>query len=114
MCTVLLTSRSSLHALARRHDMPAIKLGHLDEQSSLALLSKRMRGRAEEEPEAARALAVLGDGLPLALTLLAQRAASRPGISLDTMLGELRDPETLLSIGDDGDDNGLRTTFSGS
>jgi tetratricopeptide (TPR) repeat protein len=113
-CTVLLTSRSSLHASARRHDIPTIKLGHLDEQNSLALLSKRMRGRAEEEPEAARSLALLGDGLPLALTLLAQRAASRPGISLVTMLGELRDPETLLSIGDDGDDDGLRTTFSGS
>ncbi len=111
-CTVLLTSRSSLHALARRHDMPTIKLGHLDDETSLTLLSKRMRGRAEEEPEAARALARLGDGLPLALTLLAQRAASRPGVGLDTMLKELRDPDTLLSIGDDGDDAGLRSTFS--
>ncbi|MFJ9780187.1 AfsR/SARP family transcriptional regulator [Amycolatopsis sp. NPDC101161] len=111
-CTVLLTSRSSLHALARRHDLPTIKLGHLDDETSLTLLSKRMRGRAEEEPDAARALARLGDGLPLALTLLAQRAASRPGVSLGTMLEELRDSDTLLSIGDDGDDAGLRSTFS--
>ncbi|WP_410631404.1 tetratricopeptide repeat protein [Amycolatopsis sp. cmx-4-83] len=113
-CTVLLTSRNSLAALARRHDIPTTKLGHLDEEQSFALLSKRMRGRAEEEPEAARALTLLGDGLPLALTLLAQRAAGRAGVSLDTMLDQLRDPETLLSIGDDGDDVGLRTTFSGS
>ncbi|WP_290058959.1 AfsR/SARP family transcriptional regulator [Amycolatopsis solani] len=113
-CTVLLTSRNSLAALARRHDIPTTKLGHLDEEESFALLSKRMRGRAEEEPDAARALTLLGDGLPLALTLLAQRAAGRAGVSLDTMLDQLRDPETLLSIGDDGDDAGLRTTFSGS
>ncbi|RSD13970.1 AfsR/SARP family transcriptional regulator [Amycolatopsis eburnea] len=113
-CTVLLTSRRSLHALARRHDIPTIRLGHLDEHDSFALLSKRMRGRADEEPDAAHALARLGDGLPLALTLLAQRAVCRPGVRLDTMLEELRDPEMLLSIGDDGDDVGLRTTFSAS
>jgi len=113
-CTVLVTSRSSLHALARRQDIPTTKLGHLDEEHSFRLLSKRMRGRAEEEPEAAHALMRLGDGLPLALTLLAQRAASRPNVSLDTMLEQLREPDTLLGIGDDGDDAGLRTTFSGS
>jgi tetratricopeptide (TPR) repeat protein len=113
-CTLLLTSRSSLHSLARRHDIPTIKLGHLDGEHSFLLLSKRMRGRAEEEPEAARALARLGDGLPLALTLLGQRAASRPGVSLGTIVEQLRDPDTLLSVGDDGDDVGLRATFSAS
>ncbi|WP_328618218.1 NB-ARC domain-containing protein [Amycolatopsis sp. NBC_00355] len=113
-CTVLITSRSSLHALARRHDIPTIKLGHLDEEHSFTLLSRRMRGRAEQEPEAAQALARLGDGLPLALTLLAQRAASRPSLGLGTMLEQLRDPDTMLSIGDDGDDASLRTTFSAS
>ncbi|MFF0146363.1 putative ATPase [Amycolatopsis sulphurea] len=112
--TLLITSRRRLKALARKYELPTLSLGYLDDHDSLALLTRRIHERAEREPDAARRIAHLCDGLPLALSLVAERAAERPGLSLSMLLGQLRDPEMLLSIGDNGDDESLRTTFSSS
>ncbi|MYW96520.1 tetratricopeptide repeat protein [Amycolatopsis rubida] len=113
-CAVIVTSRRRLSALVRRHELAALSLDRLDDRDSLELLARRLRGRGEREPDAARRIAHLCDGLPLALTLVAESAARRPGLSLATMLDQLRDPELLLSIGDDGDDQSLRAAFSSS
>ncbi|WP_406636987.1 AfsR/SARP family transcriptional regulator [Amycolatopsis sp. WGS_07] len=113
-CAVIVTSRRRLSALVRRHELAALSLDRLDDRESLELLVRRLRGRGEREPDAARRIAHLCDGLPLALTLVAENAARRPGLSLATMLDQLRDPERLLSIGDDGDDRSLRAAFSSS
>ncbi|MEW2507882.1 tetratricopeptide repeat protein [Amycolatopsis sp. NPDC047767] len=112
--TVMLTSRSPLHSVARRHGIPTLALGRLDDEQAFVLLNRRLRARADDEPEAAHALAQLCDGLPLALTLVGQRAASRPRTRLSTMLDQVRDPEMLLNIGDDGDDTSLLNAFSSS
>ncbi|MGW4402083.1 tetratricopeptide repeat protein [Amycolatopsis nivea] len=113
-CSVIVTSRRRLGALTRQHELAALSLDRLDDHDSLELFVRRLNGRAEREPDAARRIAHLCDGLPLALTLIAESAARRPGLSLSTMLDQLRDPEMLLSIGDDGDDQSLRTAFSAS
>ncbi|GAA1024367.1 MULTISPECIES: tetratricopeptide repeat protein [Amycolatopsis] len=113
-CAVIVTSRRRLGALTRRHELAALGLDRLDDHDSLELFAQRLRGRGEREPDAARRIAHLCDGLPLALTLIAESAARRPGLSLSTMLEQLRDPEMLLSIGDDGDDQSLRAAFSSS
>ncbi|WP_162834078.1 AfsR/SARP family transcriptional regulator [Amycolatopsis circi] len=113
-CAVIVTSRRRLGALTRRHELAALSLGRLDDHDSLELFVRRLRGRGERELDAARRIAHLCDGLPLALTLIAESAARRPGLSLSTMLDQLRDPEMLLSIGDDGDDQSLRAAFSSS
>ncbi|SFO54729.1 tetratricopeptide repeat protein [Amycolatopsis rubida] len=113
-CAVIVTSRRRLSALVRRHELAELSLDRLDDHDSLELFVRRLRGRGEQEPDAARRIAHLCDGLPLALTLVAESAARRPGLSLNTMLDQLRDPEMLLSIGDDGDDQSLRTAFSSS
>ncbi|ATY14166.1 SARP family transcriptional regulator [Amycolatopsis sp. AA4] len=113
-CTVIVTSRRRLGALTRRHELAALSLNRLDDHDSLELFVRRLNGRGEREPGAARRIAHLCDGLPLALTLIAESAARRPGLSLSTMLEQLRDPEMLLSIGDDGDDQSLRAAFSSS
>ncbi|WP_275291362.1 tetratricopeptide repeat protein [Amycolatopsis sp. La24] len=113
-CSVIITSRRRLGALTRRHELAALSLDRLDDRDSLELFVRRLNGRGEREPDAARRIAHLCDGLPLALTLIAESAARRPGLSLSTMLDQLRDPEMLLSIGDDGDDQSLRTAFSSS
>ncbi|MGW7534441.1 AfsR/SARP family transcriptional regulator [Amycolatopsis sp. NPDC054798] len=113
-CAVIVTSRRRLGALTRRHELSALSLDRLDDRDSLDLFVRRLRGRGEREPDAARRIAHLCDGLPLALTLIAESAVRRPGLSLSTMLDQLRDPEMLLSIGDDGDDQSLRAAFSSS
>ncbi|MFD2474549.1 BTAD domain-containing putative transcriptional regulator [Amycolatopsis silviterrae] len=113
-CSVIVTSRRRLSALVRRHELAELSLERLDDHDSLELFVRRLRGRGEREPDAARRIAHLCDGLPLALTLIAESAARQPGLSLGTMLDQLRDPEMLLSIGDDGDDQSLRAVFSSS
>ncbi|MBB1154217.1 MULTISPECIES: AfsR/SARP family transcriptional regulator [Amycolatopsis] len=113
-CAVIVTSRRRLSALVRRHELAELSLDRLNDRDSLELFVRRLRGRGDREPDAARRIAHLCDGLPLALTLIAESAARRPGLSLSTMLDQLRDPEMLLSIGDDGDDQSLRAVFSSS
>ncbi|WP_370934923.1 tetratricopeptide repeat protein [Amycolatopsis sp. cg13] len=113
-CSAIVTSRRRLSALVRRHELAELSLARLDDHDSLELFVRRLRGRGDREPGAARRIAHLCDGLPLALTLVAESAARRPGLSLGTMLDQLRDPEMLLSIGDDGDDQSLRAAFSSS
>jgi len=75
----------------------------LSATESMALLSQRLGRRTALEHEAVTDLVSLCSGLPLALTLVADRAAVRPGVRLGTMAAQFRDDTTLLTIGDEGD-----------
>ncbi len=113
-CVVVITSRRRLTSLSVRHDVRNLTLTTLPPNDSAEFLIRRIGARTAREPEAVAQLAELGDGLPLALTLIAERAANRAGTTLTTLVGQLRDPDILLNIGDDGDgtDASLNSAFS--
>lgn len=102
-CAVIVTARRRLKALVRRHQCPTLTLDPLSGEVSAELLRRRLGERSAREPDAIAGLASLCNGLPLALTIVAERAASRAGSRLQTIVEQVRDPATLLTIGDDGD-----------
>ncbi|KFZ79177.1 SARP family transcriptional regulator [Amycolatopsis sp. MJM2582] len=115
-CTVILTSRRRLTPLTALHNVPSIALEPLSPAESCELLAHRMRNRGQDEPEALETLARLCDCIPLVLSIVADRAASRGGLRLRTLAEQLKDAETLLTIGDDGDGDGfhLQSAYSWS
>ncbi|MGY6654780.1 ATP-binding protein [Amycolatopsis sp. TRM77291] len=106
-CTVILTSRRRLTPLTALHNVPSVSLDPLSPAESCELLAHRMRNRGRDEPELLERLARLCDCIPLALSIVADRAASRGGLRLRTLADQLKDAETLLTIGDDGDGAGI-------
>ncbi|MFC3455520.1 ATP-binding protein [Amycolatopsis speibonae] len=115
-CTVVLTSRRRMTPLTALQNVPSISLEPLSPAESCELLAHRMRNRGQDEPGALEALARLCDCIPLALSIVADRAASRGGLRLRTLADQLKDAETLLTIGDDGDGAGfhLQSAYSWS
>ncbi|SFQ43886.1 Transcriptional regulatory protein, C terminal [Amycolatopsis arida] len=109
-CVVVVTSRHWLTGLNR---FPRVVLRPMVDEAARELLAARIGERAEREPAALAELARLCAGVPLALTLVADQAV-RSGAPLAQLARRLRDPETLLGIGDDGDgvDTSLRAVFS--
>ncbi|MFI6031560.1 tetratricopeptide repeat protein [Amycolatopsis magusensis] len=111
---VLITSRHRLGSLGISHHLPRLVVEPLEAEFASALLSGRIGPRAVAEPAAIRELTHSCGGVPLALNLVAQRVADRRGAALRAVAEQLRDPETLLSIGPDGDghDESLSSIFS--
>ncbi|WP_236794934.1 tetratricopeptide repeat protein [Amycolatopsis sp. GM8] len=113
-CAVVITGRHRLTELAVQHGIPSLTVGPLGATQGISLLAARIGERADEAPEALRVLVELCQGLPLALTLVAERIASRPGVPVPALVAQLRDSGTLLAIGNDGDgaDGSLNAVFS--
>jgi tetratricopeptide (TPR) repeat protein len=111
-CVVVVTSRQRLTALAVRHGVPIVTVSPLPTAESAQMLARRIGTRSRHEPEALSDLAHLCGGLPLALNLVAERAASRTAAKLSTMVTQLRDHDLLLHIGDDGDGISLSQAFT--
>jgi tetratricopeptide (TPR) repeat protein/transcriptional regulator with XRE-family HTH domain len=105
-CLVLVTSRARLSGLVVRHAARRLGLGGLPAREAMALLGGVVGDiRVAAEPEAAAELVTRCANLPLALRIVADRAASRPGRPLADLVAELRcesDRLDLLSVaGDD-------------
>ena len=114
-CTVLVTSRNRLGGLGVR----GAQLLHLDvlaDEDARELLTHHIGAqRIAEEPRAVAALVHWCAGLPLALSIVASRAATQPGFPLDVLAKELRDSSARLDALDAGDLNAnLRAVFSWS
>jgi DNA-binding SARP family transcriptional activator/tetratricopeptide (TPR) repeat protein len=91
-CTVLVTSRRHLTGLVARHGARHLSLDVLTEAESRAMLSGRLgAGRVAAEPAATDELVAYCGGFPLALSIVASRAATNPDLSLATLAAELRD-----------------------
>ncbi|WP_410661509.1 ATP-binding protein [Amycolatopsis sp. lyj-112] len=106
-CTVILTSRRRLTPLTALHNAPSVALEPLSPAESCELLAHRMRNRGQHEAEVLEELARSCDCIPLALSIVADRAATRGGLRLRTLADQLKDADTLLMIGDDGDGAGI-------
>ncbi|WP_053739444.1 BTAD domain-containing putative transcriptional regulator [Nocardia sp. NRRL S-836] len=109
---VLITSRNRLSGLVAREGAQPVALDVLDEPQAVALLTERFGAdRIAAEPEAVRRLVERCAGLPLALGIVAARAAY--GDSLTALADEL-DEERLDALDLDDPTTGIRAVFSWS
>ncbi|MGW1888962.1 ATP-binding protein [Streptomyces sp. NPDC002004] len=114
---VLITSRSTLSGLVAREGAARVTLDVLSPEESVHLLREVLGGaRVDSEPEAARRVAQLCGCLPLALRVVAERAASRPLLSLTELVDELVDEQDFLDALADREDelSDVRAVFSWS
>ncbi|MFG2824648.1 ATP-binding protein [Kitasatospora sp. NPDC048365] len=116
-CLVLVTSRTRMAGLVARDGARRVTLGPLPEEAAVEVLRRTLgAGRVNADPPAARELVRLCGRLPLALLVAAERAVSRPGVTLARVNEELRsgrDRLRVLAAADDGD-SALRVVFSWS
>lgn len=88
---VLVTGRERLNGLVVTHGARLVVLDVLDEGSAMELLTRHLgAGRVDAEPAAARELVAACAGLPLAVAILASRAAASPDLPLSELLDQLR------------------------
>ncbi|MFI5498420.1 ATP-binding protein [Nocardia asteroides] len=115
---VLVTSRSRLSGIVAREGARRINIGVLRESESVVLLRKTLEGYRVGDGELDMIeLANLCANLPLALRIAAERAASRPLMSLSELVSDLRDESGLwdaLSNEDDDEAQSVRSVFAWS
>jgi tetratricopeptide (TPR) repeat protein/transcriptional regulator with XRE-family HTH domain len=115
-CLALVTSRNQLTPLIVTEDARPITLDLLSRDEAWELFAYRLGlTRVVSEPDAVAAVIDRCARLPLALTVVAARAAIRPDFPLAALAGELADTGTsldALSAGDSTTD--VRTVFSWS
>ena len=102
-CLVLVTSRSTLGGLVA-DGARLLSLDVLTADESRDVLARRLGPeRVTAEPDAVAELIAVCDRLPLALAVVAARAAMRPQFSLASLATELRDARSRLAALDAGD-----------
>lgn len=103
-CTVLVTSRCRLAALAALHGARLLDLDVLPEPDARELLARYLGDeRISAEPEAVAELLAVCGGLPLAVRIVAARAADHHTFPLAVLAEELRDVSARLDGLDAGD-----------
>ncbi|WP_433293954.1 BTAD domain-containing putative transcriptional regulator [Actinoplanes sp. CA-030573] len=103
-CAVLITSRRHLLGLVSAYGARPLTLDVLTEREARQLLADRVGvERVVTEPDAAAVLLRWCAGLPLALSIVAARAASHPQLPLAALAGELDEAATRLDALDGGE-----------
>lgn len=115
-CMVIVTSRNPLSGLVAADAAQVVSLGPLDAADARELLAHRLGpGRVAAEPDAVAELITLCARLPLALAIVAARAASHPGRPLAAVAAELQDRRGRLAVLDAGEPaTSMRAVFSWS
>ncbi|RKR91357.1 DNA-binding SARP family transcriptional activator [Micromonospora pisi] len=115
-CTVLLTSRRRLGGLVATHGAQPLALDVLRDDESEELLARLLGpARMVAEPASVSAILQRCAGLPLALGIVAARAATHPGFPLQALADELAELTTRLDVLTTGDLSAdLRTVFAAS
>lgn len=111
-CVTLVTSRNRLSGLVAEAGARPMELGLLDDAEAYELLAGRLgEDRLLAEPEAVERIIELCASLPLTLSVVAARAATRPAYALADLAAELGESR-LDGFGAGRGD--LRATFSWS
>ena len=113
---VLVTSRGRLSGLTARDGARRLTLGPLAQTEAISLLGRILGPeRVGAEPEAASDISVRCGHLPLALRIVADRAADRPCVTLADLAGQLAAARDLLDVLDSEDEaTAIRAVFSWS
>jgi len=91
-CLVLVTSRNDMSGLVAIDGAQPFTLDVLTPEDAWELLARRLgRPRLDAEPEAVEEILVRCGRLPLALAVVAARAAGRPDLPLATVAAQLRE-----------------------
>jgi len=114
-CLVLVTSRNQLTGLAAEGAHPIV-LDLLSDTEARVLLDRRLgTARTSDDPEAVAEIIEACARLPLALGIVAARAAAYPSFSLADLAAELRRNRGGLDAFDGGDSStDVRAVFSWS
>ncbi|MGW0872155.1 AfsR/SARP family transcriptional regulator [Streptomyces sp. NPDC002740] len=103
-CQVIVTSRDQMAGLVAVEGAPLIPLGALSDAEGHSFLARRLGShRTAAEPEATAETVALCRRLPLALAVIAGRAATRPSLTLSAIVAELRESAGGLDAFDSGD-----------
>jgi tetratricopeptide (TPR) repeat protein len=115
-CLVLVTSRNQLSGLVAADGAHPITLDVLSVAEARELLAHRLgHDRTAAEPEAVAEIITACARLPLALAIVAARAATHPHLSLQTLAGELHDTQGRLdTLSTDDPYTDVRAVFSWS
>lgn len=115
-CFAVVTSRNRLDGLLVRCGAQRISLDVLTPDQAAALIAEHLgTDRPNAEPEAVAELTARCGRLPLALTIVAVRAAAWPGLALRELVAELRDERHQLDAFETGElDMNIRAVFSWS
>ncbi|MGH3887884.1 MAG: AfsR/SARP family transcriptional regulator [Pseudonocardiaceae bacterium] len=115
-CLVVITSRNQLAGLIAQHGAHPVTLDLLSPREARALLVRRLGpDRVSAEPRAITDLIDHCARLPLALAIVAARAATHPSFSLRVLTEELADEHTRLDALDTGEAaTSMRAVFSWS
>ncbi|WP_077061738.1 tetratricopeptide repeat protein [Streptomyces sp. MP131-18] len=120
-CLVAVTSRTRMSGLVAREGAHRVSVETLSQDESIRLMRTVMAAYRPDDDEAELAeLARLCAGLPLALRIVAERAAGRPHMALRDLIAELRDQsglwDALSATGgsDDDEADAVRTVFGWS
>jgi DNA-binding SARP family transcriptional activator/tetratricopeptide (TPR) repeat protein len=115
-CLVIVTSRRQLTPLAATEGARILTLDVLTATEAHVLLATRLgQARVAADPAATAELCAECAGLPMALSIVAARAESRPAFPLAAIAGELRDARRRLDALDGGEASiDARAVFSWS
>jgi DNA-binding SARP family transcriptional activator len=115
-CFALVTSRHQLTGLITAHGAQLVALDVFDTPEAREFLALTLgKERLAAEPDATTELLRHCAGLPLALAIIAARAAVNPGFPLSTLADELRDAAVRLDAFDGGElSANLSATFTWS
>ncbi|GAB2785777.1 AfsR/SARP family transcriptional regulator [Streptomyces daliensis] len=115
-CLVIVTSRSQLTGLIANDGAYPLTLSPLKHSEAHGFLVRRVgAARLAAEPQAAKEIIARCARLPLALAVVAARAATHPGFPLHAVAKELRDSQDSLDALAGGDPTtDVRTVFSWS
>ncbi|MFJ4633952.1 AfsR/SARP family transcriptional regulator [Streptomyces sp. NPDC088847] len=115
-CLTLVTSRNQLGGLIVSDAAQTLTLGMLSSEEARDLLAQRLgSARMRAEPAAVEDLIVRCARLPLALAIVAARAAIRPAFPLSAITAQIRDSQGSLDAFADVDPGSdVRSVFSWS
>ncbi|MFE4832249.1 BTAD domain-containing putative transcriptional regulator [Streptomyces sp. NPDC056672] len=115
-CSVIVTSRNGLLGLVASHGAQILELDPIPTTEARDLLVRRIGAtRITADSRAAAEILRHCAGLPLALTVVATRAAARPNFPLTAIAAELSEAQgSLDAFADPEPANDVRTVFSWS